>query len=285
MINNDLIYEIILDNIDLLLSDNITETFNNIKQATSNIVVHYYFVNEINIISESDFIDYFKNAEASTIGRSIQALLVTSDVAAGTIASHGVVSSYLGTLATNIFGTGFYASIATLSAALAPLLLVVIGFVIYKKISKSDALNVFIMIKNLDKLSKYLKFSIDSRLNTEFKNLLQNKCNVIDDKNLRSECAINGYTKFLNEYVLSKLVVEYVKYLKANNEDLSEIHSFNELARFKSQSNRNISNLMNNFYSSYLKFLSNLKINNAIIGDNFRLLNNITKTALIEKVN
>lgn len=279
-ISEEFLYDIIYENLEYLLDENIEKTFNNIKNAT--ICISLYYSNDyMNLLSENIFSDYFKNQESSTIGRLIQSSLVTTDVALGTATSSVGFSSYLTTVFTNMFGTSALGSIgAGIISSFGPLLLIVIIFAVYKKINKSETLNVLNMVRYLNSLSKLLKFPIDSRVNSEFKNLLKTKCNVIDEKNLRSECAINGYSKFLNEFVLTKLIIKYVEYLKNNNENLSEIRSFNELARFNSQTNREISNLMNKFYSSYIRFLSGLNVNKSIIGDNFRLLNNTTQTAL-----
>lgn len=279
-ISEEFLYNIIYENLEYLLDENIEKTFSNIKNAT--IYISLYYSNDyMNLLSENIFSDYFKNQESSTIGRLIQASLVTTDVALGTATSSVGISSYLTTTFTNMFGTSVLGSIgAGIISSFGPLLLIVIIFAVYKKINKSETLNVLNMVRYLNSLSKLLKFPIDSRVNSEFKNLLKTKCNVIDEKNLRSECAINGYSKFLNEFVLTKLIIKYVEYLKNNNENLSEIRSFNELARFNSQTNREISNLMNKFYSSYIRFLSGLNVNKSIIGDNFRLLNNTTQTAL-----
>jgi hypothetical protein len=279
-ISEKILYEMIYNNLEYLLDENLEKTFNNIKNATIYISL-YYSNNYMNLVSENIFSDYFKDQESSTIGRLIQASLVTTDIAVGTATSSVGVSSYLITTFTNIFGSSILANIGIGAiSAFGPLLLIIIIFAIYKKINKSETLNVLNMIRYLNSLSNLLKVPIDSRVNSEFKNLLKNKCNVINEKNLRSECAINGYSKFLNEFVLSKLVTKYIEYLQHNNEDLSEIRSFNELARFTSQSNREVSILMNKFYSSYIRFLSGLNVNKSIIGDNFRLLNNITQTAL-----
>lgn len=283
-ISEQFLYDIIYENLEYLLDENAEITFNNIKNATIFISL-YYSSDYMNLLSENIFSDYFKNQESSTIGRLIQASLVTTDVALGTASSSAGFSSYLTTTFTNMFGTSALGSIgAGIISSFGPLLLMIIVFAVYKKINKSETLNVLNMVRYLNSLSKLLKFPIDLRVNSEFKNLLKNKCNVIDEKNLRSECAISGYSKFLNEFVLTKMIIKYVEYLQNNNENLSEIRSFNELARFNSQTNREISNLMNKFYSSYIRFLSGLNVNKSIIGDNFRLLNNTTQTAL-KKVN
>ena len=69
------------------------------------------------------------------------------------------------------------------------------------------------------------------------------------------------------------------KYLKNNNEDLSEINSFNQLARFTSKTNKKLSVRFNKFYTTYLRFLESITTNKSVIGDSFHLLN---KTTLFE---
>lgn len=285
-IPEQLLYEIISENLDYIVSTDIHETHNNIKNITiaSTIILqqHYDEINQYCPISENDFFEYFTNGVASTLGRVIQGLFVAGDVVAGTATSAAGtgINSYLITILTPVLGAGW----ASLITGLAPLLLLVVMFAMYKKIRSNEVVNVGLMIKNLTKLSQLLKFSINERINTEFKDLIQNKCSSITEKNLRTECAINGYVKFLNEFVLVELVTKYATYLINNNENISEINSFHQLATFKSQSNSAISSLMNKFYSHYVQFLKGLKINNSIIGDSFRLLNN-TVSAVLKKVN
>ena len=282
-IPEELLFSIIHENLEIIIDSDIHLTYNNIKQltVTSSIILQQQFeeVNNYCTISENDFFEYFTNGVASTIGRVIQGMFVVGDVAAGTVTSGaGVsgVSSYLITTLTPVLGMGW----ATAVSGFLPLLVLVAGFAIYKKIKSNDVLNVANMAKHLTKLSEILKSPLNERINTEFKELLQNKCNTISEKNLKIECAINGYVQFLNEFVLVSLVTKYIVYLKSNNENLTGIDSFHQLATFKSQSNSSISDLMNKFYSSYLQFLKGLKINTSVIGDSFRLLNNTVLTAL-----
>lgn len=276
------LYKIINDNIEYLIDDDITTTYNNIKKVTIGLLLfhqnNFKFINEDS--SSSDIINYFKDSHY-VVGSLIWSLLVTTDIAIGTITTEAGFASYIITTITNILGPGTVSYLTgSLLSTFGPLLLIIIAFVIYKKINKFQALNVIRMLYNLDRLSKSLKFKMDPKINSEFENLLKNKCNVVNDRNLRLECAINGYSNFLNKFILNKLILRYIEFLKANNEDLSNINSFNELARFKCQSNRSVSNLMNSFYNSYLNFLNGLNINKFVIGDNFSLLNNITKTTL-----
>lgn len=314
-INEEFVYSIINDNLEYLVSSDIVETYNNIKIASllSSLLLqeHYDIIHNYTLIDESIysvFADYFTDGVASNIGRMIQALFVFGDVGLGTAtATTGATSLATGSLTsylTGLFGSWGLSTTAVTSAAtgvttttaataatitsgilvsLAPLLVLVAVFTFYKKIKTSEAFNVSRMVKKLDKLSNILAFSIDGRINTEFKDLLQNRCLKGQDENLRAECAINGYVKFLNKYVLTKLIENYSKYLITNNENLEGIISFHQLATFKSQSNRAVSDLMNSFYSNYVQFLKGLKVNTAVIGDSYRLLNSITQTAL--KVN
>ena len=277
----ELIYSIIYENLDFIIDSDIQITYNVIKEITINasIILQKQF-DEINYycaISENDFFEYFTNGVASTIGRVIQGIFVAGDVVAGTITSSSTgIISYLITTLILILEEGGEKAISGFQ----PLLILVAGFAIYKKIRNTAIINVASMVKNLNRLSDTLKYPIDERINTEFKNLLQNKCSIISDKDLKTDCAINGYVKFLNEFILVDLIIRYIKYLKSNNENLTEINSFHQLATFKSQSNSSISKFMNNFYSSYLQFLKELKINKSIIGDSFRLLNTTVLTTL-----
>ena len=286
-IPEQLLYEIISENLDYIVSTDILETYVNIKNitVTSTIILqqHYDEINQYSSISENDFFEYFTNGVASTIGRIIQGLFVTGDVAVGTLtsATGTGLSSYVVNMLTPVFGSAGWATMAT---GFMPLLLLVVLFAMYKKIKSSEVVNAGFMVKRLKQLSQLLNFPINERINTEFKDLIQHKCSSITEKNLRTECAINGYVKFLNEFVLVELVTKYATYLINNNENISEINSFHQLATFKSQSNSAISSLMNKFYSHYTQFLKGLKVNNSIIGDSFRLLNNTVSTVL-KKVN
>lgn len=298
-IDEDFVYSIINDNLEYLISSDIVETYNNIKKAAllSSLLLQEYYelIHSYTLIQEDGLFAYFTDGVASNIGKMIQALFVFGDVGIGTATSTaGVTSfsttaltSYLTTMFSSLGLTSTAASVATITSgiivSLGPLLLLAATFAFYKKIKTSEVYNVAKMVRYLNKLSVILKFSIDQRINTEFKDLLQNRCLTVQDQNLRSECAINGYVKFLNDYVLTKLVTSYVQYLITNNENLEDIQSFHQLATFKSQSNRTISDLMNGFYMAYVQFLKGLKINTAVIGDSYRLLNSITQTAL--KVN
>ena len=273
------LYNIILNNLDVLLTDNIIETYDNIKTFSGLcyliIEQDINYLNKLDILSENDFFDYFTDVKFSTIGRMIQALFGIADIAAGTLTTGGM-SSYLVTTLTSSLGVAG----ASLVSGLGPLLILILSYGIYKKFNKNEIVNIYRIVKILNKLSVILKISIDNRINTEFKNLLENRCNDIKDKEFKIQCAINGYIKFLSEFILKKLIIKYVEYLKTKNEDLTLIKSFSQLATFKSQSNRNVSNLMNEFYIVYIKLLNRLNVNKSIIGDNYRLLNNITQTAL-----
>lgn len=287
MINipENLIYSIINDNLDSLLDVDIDHTHINIKNASIISVIYlqeqYNIINEMVPISEEGFFDiittYFTDQVASQLGRLFQALFVGVDLAAGSLATGATgVSSFSVSMLTPLLGvTG--ASIAT---GLGPLLILVIGFAFYKYIKTSDVRNVNVMINSLNKMSRILKFNIDERLNTEFKSLLKSKCISITDKKLRVQCAINGYIRYLNSFVLVPLVQYYVSFLKSNNEELSDVASFNQLGRFNSRSNKDLSKLMNQFFHSYLLFLQQVSGNKSIIGDSFLLLNKATTSAL-----
>lgn len=302
LINEEFVYSIINDNLEYLVSSDIVETYNNIKTASllTSLVLQeqYNIIYDYILIDEgvyNAFMDYFTDGIMPNIGRMIQALFVFGDVGLGTATATSGVSSFatssLTTYLTGLFSswglTTTAATTATVTSgilvSLAPLLMLVAMFTFYKKIKTSESFNVFQMVKKLDKLSKILAFSVDERINTEFKDLLKNRCMLSQDENLRVECAINGYVKFLNEYALNKLVESYSKYLINNNENLEGVSSFHQLATFKSQSNRSVSDLMNSFYLYYTQFLKGLKVNTSVIGDSYRLLNSITQTAL--KVN
>lgn len=291
-IREEFVYSIINDNLEYLVSSDIVETYNNIKTASllsSLLIQEYYeYIHDYTLINESNWYEYFTDGVASNIGRMIQALFVFGDIGIGTAtASTGVTSfatTSLTTYLTGLFGSAGVATVTSgIIVSLGPLLVLAATFAFYKKIKTSEVYTVFNMVRHLNNLSKILKFSIDERINTEFKDLLKNRCLSTQDKDLRVECAINGYVKFLNDYVLTKLVSSYAQYLIANNENLEDIQSFHQLATFKSQSNRAASDLMNSFYTSYTQFLKGLKVNTAVIGDSYKLLNSTTQTALKER--
>lgn len=280
-----IIYNVINEHLDALMDIDIQSTHNNIKFASIITAIYlqeqYDIVNSMVPISEEGFFDlittYFTDQVASQLGRLFQALFVGSDLLVGSLASGASgISSFSVSMLTPLLGaTG--ASIAT---GLGPLLILVLGFAFYKYIKTSDVRNVSIMVKTLNKMSRILKFNIDERINTEFQLLLKNKCISIADKQLKLQCAINGYIKYLNNYVLVILITKYVEFLKSNNEDLSDVITFNQLGRFSSRSNKDVSKLMNQFFHAYLLFLQQVSGNKSIIGDSFLLLNKATTNAL-----
>ena len=210
-LSEDFLYSIINENLETIVGLNINSTYNNIKYATIISTIYfqeqYDIINELVPISESSFFElittYFTDQVASQLGRLFQALFVGADLVAGSVMSGvGGVSSFSVSMLTPLIGT----TAASMVTGLAPLLILAIGFAIYKYIKTSDVKNVNVMIKTINKLSDVLKFKIDDRVNTEFKVLLKNKCITITDKKLRVQCAINGYIKYLNSYVLIKLI-------------------------------------------------------------------------------
>lgn len=287
VLEDDFIYEIINNHLYIIVDNDVVKTYDNIKLVT--IGLHYYFqeqyetFNEFIFITENDFLkalgSYFTDFESSQIGRLIAFLISGGDVVLGTAVSTGSgVSSFLTTSLTPFIGS----TSAALFTGLMPLLLLILIFGFYKYIKTRDVYNVKIIISSINKMSRTLRFKIPEKINTEFKNLIKNRCGTIKERKDRLDCAITGYVKYLNQYVLVDLVKKYVKYLKDNNENLSEINSFNQLARYKSTTNKVLSSHMNKFYFAYVRFLKSISINKSVVSDSFHLLNKTTEKSLRE---
>ena len=281
-IDEEFIYNIINENIDLIVSDDIVSSYENIKKVTIGLSVYfqeqYEIISGLVPISENEFLkalgSYFTDFESSQIGRLLTFLMSGADIAIGSVMSS---TAGLSSFITTSFGGG---TVGSLAAGLGPLLLLVLIFGFYRYIKTRDVYNVNIMIKQINKIANILRYKIPEKMNTEFKNLVKNRCISIQDKKYRLECAVSGYVKYLNSYVLVDLTRLYIKYLKDNNENLSEIQSFNQLARFTSSTNKQLSSHFTKFYFAYLQFLEKLSIDKSLIGDSFNLLNKTTLSEL-----
>lgn len=265
----------IFNNLDIILS-NIDK--NNLNQETIYQILkletyNYLLDNNYIYTTESfkDIIDTFKshfwsNTVNAWTGRVSMSNWITG-VGLKTVSSGGFKASNLASSGLSEFFKKYlpvgFSTLALRIAFVSIFPTVLIGLTTYSLIRHKD----IIKIKNFE---NYLKSSIESiqlhnkkdfkpiykSINSEYNNILKNRCSKISNDKDKLKCASSQYIKYITEIPLKQLVEEYVKYLKNQKFDISYMTTVQELFTFKFNKNSIINKRFNELYKSYIDCLN-----------------------------
>jgi hypothetical protein len=278
--NEEILYTIINENLDLFLDDDLLKTYDNIKEFSiyfdSYCEELFKELNTYTPITEASFINYigsyFTDRKNSYLSRLFTAGIIGTDLALGSIAT-GSLNSIIATKLGLVFG----ASVGSITASMSPFIILVAGFAISSYLKESEIRNTNKLIKISENLSAILKARIKVDQN-EFKSYVTTSCGIISDKKSKIECASRLFVANYNRYVADPIITEYIKYLKDNRINISGINSFEQLFNIKDLNNSNLQKLINQYYYYYTNSIRIFaKYDKALVGKSFSYLNQIVR--------
>jgi len=306
-INSD-IYSYILENLDeiSLISETQEELKSNIKLFT-----YYYLIETNNIYFVEGFSDVADTVKSvfwsSTLPLWVGKIslsnwlggVITSSLALG---KFSIATSMISQIISKITGSSFGTLTGpALLAANAQLLRVVsllmfptvlVGMVIYRLIKFNDIqliknfeLSLKSVIDTLRLTNKSDLFNVFSTINDRYNDILLNSCSKILDEKSRLICASQYYVKFITEDVITKVILEYIRYSKQNNVDLSHILTFYDLVTFNINVNPILSRRLFNLYEFYIKLLDSYVFDSILRKRYIDLLNTTTNNYIREVYN
>ena len=306
-INSD-IYSYILENLDeiSLISETQEELKNNIKLFT-----YYYLIETNNIYFVEGFSDVADTVKSvfwsSTLPLWVGKIslsnwlggVITSSLALG---KFSIATSMISQIISKITGSSFGTLTGpALLAANAQLLRVVsllmfptvlVGMVIYRLIKFNDIqliknfeLSLKSVIDTLRLTNKSDLFNVFSIINDRYNDILLNSCSKILDEKSRLICASQYYVKFITEDVITKVILEYIRYSKQNNVDLSHVLTFYDLVTFNINVNPILSRRLFNLYEFYIKLLDSYVFDSILRKRYIDLLNTTTNNYILEVYN
>jgi len=306
-INSD-IYSYILENLDeiSLISETQEELKSNIKLFT-----YYYLIETNNIYFVEGFSDVADTVKSvfwsSTLPLWVGKIslsnwlggVITSSLALG---KFSIATSMISQIISKITGSSFGTLTGpALLAANAQLLRVVsllmfptvlVGMVIYRLIKFNDIqliknfeLSLKSVIDTLRLTNKSDLFNVFSTINDRYNDILLNSCSKILDEKSRLICASQYYVKFITEDVITKVILEYIRYSKQNNIDLSHVLTFYDLVTFNINVNPILSRRLFNLYEFYIKLLDSYVFDSILRKRYIDLLNTTTNNYIREVYN
>jgi len=306
-INSD-IYSYILENLDeiSLISETQEELKSNIKLFT-----YYYLIETNNIYFVEGFSDVADTVKSvfwsSTLPLWVGKIslsnwlggVITSSLALG---KFSIATSMISQIISKITGSSFGTLTGpALLAANAQLLRVVsllmfptvlVGMVIYRLIKFNDIqliknfeLSLKSVIDTLRLTNKSDLFNVFSTINDRYNDILLNSCSKILDEKSRLICASQYYVKFITEDVITKVILEYIRYSKQNNVDLSHVLTFYDLVTFNINVNPILSRRLFNLYEFYIKLLDSYVFDSILRKRYIDLLNTTTNNYIREVYN
>lgn len=162
---------------------------------------------------------------------------------------------------------------------------ILFGLVIYRLINYSDILLIKNFEASLNSVITTLRLSNDSELselfktlNTKYENILKDNCSKISDEKTRLTCASTYYVKYVTEDIMTRVIFEYLSYLKKNNVDYSYITNFNDLCSINININPILFKRLSILYTYYIKLLKVYVFDETIRRNYINLLDKTTIT-------
>lgn len=176
------------------------------------------------------------------LARTNQFTLATSLITAGTNSS-----KLAGNVLANAAILRIFASVMLPS--------VLLGLVIYRSIKYKDILELKTFEQELFNTLRLMgKHDIVDKINSEYKQLLNNLANNNKDPKLKLQIAAEQYIHYLNKHAMFSLIDGYVEFYKTNHINIGFIESFQDLMQLKITNNIILRNQLD-IYKQYLKIL------------------------------
>lgn len=275
------VYSFIKEHLETIVasSESSQELHDNIKLVTYNYLLYtdaIYFVEGFQDILDTIKITFWSNTLPAWTGKvSLYNWLggVASKVATtGSLSVNSFATSIANQVFSKATSSGFVAVEAgkelvtnaqllrVFSVVLFPTIL--FGLIIYRLINYSDILLIKNFEASLNSVITTLRLSNNSELselfktlNTKYATILKDNCSKISDEKTRLTCASNYYVKYVTEDIMTRVIFEYLSYLKKNNIDLSYITNFNDLCSINININPLLFKRLSILYTYYNKLL------------------------------